>query len=178
MIEAAADIVAVTETALADDANETIVPAMTADEADAEHQVEIAAVMHAEANHATEVAVVAVSKVVAATTSMNKAAKARAVFEEMKDMPRKDIMARLMSDEVGLSKNGANTYIYNMRKASGMVKSRTAPVVAGETVPADTEEVVAVAEPETEAVVAEATDPVVATEAAAEEAPEEIKAAE
>ena len=59
----------------------------------------------------------------------SKASKARAIFEEMKDRPRKEIMARLMT-ECKLTQNGANTYLYNFRKQAGMVKARDAAAPA------------------------------------------------
>lgn len=164
--DVAEEVIAVTEAVLVEDAAERT-PELAAAEANAEHQVEVAAELHAEAVHATEVAAEAVTEVVAIATSKNKAEKARAVFEELKDAPRKDLMARLMSDEVGLSKNGANTYIYNMRKSAGMVKPRAAVVTEATTAETPAPEA---AETPAEEIVADASTPaVVAEEAAIEE---------
>lgn len=62
----------------------------------------------------------------AGTAAPSKAALARAVFEANKDQPRKVLMALLMGPEVGLSINGANTYLHNIRKQAGLVKPRAA----------------------------------------------------
>ena len=62
----------------------------------------------------------------AGTAAPSKAALARAVFEANKDQPRKVLMALLMGPEVGLSVNGANTYLHNIRKQAGLVKPRAA----------------------------------------------------
>lgn len=53
----------------------------------------------------------------------SKASKAQAIFDEFKGEKRSVLMDKLM-EEVGLTRNGANTYIYNMRKAAGMVTPR------------------------------------------------------
>lgn len=53
----------------------------------------------------------------------SKAAKAQAIFDQFKNEKRSVLMEKLMT-EAGLTKNGANTYIYNMRKKAGMVTPR------------------------------------------------------
>lgn len=53
----------------------------------------------------------------------SKASKAQAIFDAHKDDKRSVLMDLLMN-EAGLTKNGANTYIYNMRKKAGMVTPR------------------------------------------------------
>jgi hypothetical protein len=63
-------------------------------------------------------------KAEAAPRPPTKADKARAVFDENHDRPRCELMALLMAPEVGLTMNGANTYIHNMRKKAGLVKAR------------------------------------------------------
>jgi hypothetical protein len=62
----------------------------------------------------------------------SKASKARAIFMANKDQPRKVLMAMMM-EQCGLTSHGANTYLYNFRKAEGMVKTRTAEVAADAT---------------------------------------------
>ena len=72
----------------------------------------------------------------AAPKAPTKADKARAVFAEFKDAPRKVLMEKLMAPEVGLSHHGANTYLYNLRKKADMVTPRGSvpetPVIVGE----------------------------------------------
>lgn len=79
---------------------------------------------------------------------ITKAMRAREVFEANKDQPRKILMDLLMATEIGLTKNGANTYIYNMRKKAGMVTARTAKDTTAEV--ASTETPAANAESSTE----------------------------
>lgn len=91
---------------------------------------------------------------------VNKAELARAVFTELgADAKRSDLMARLTAPEVGLSKHGANTYIYNMRKKAGKVTPRGTKPAEGETIDtpaasstdASAEDVVAITETTPEA---------------------------
>lgn len=73
--------------------------------------------------------------------SDSKTAKAQAIFDANPNLKRSELM-QLLKDQVGLTENGANTYIHNMRKAAGMVTARlktaapTAPVTTAETVEA------------------------------------------
>ena len=55
---------------------------------------------------------------------ITKASVARTIFKEemAKQSVRKDIIARLIN-EAGLTKNGAATYLQNMKKKAGLVKS-------------------------------------------------------
>jgi hypothetical protein len=59
----------------------------------------------------------------AASRTDSKASKAQLIFDEFKGEKRAVLMDKLMN-EAGLTKNGANTYIYNMRKKAGMVTPR------------------------------------------------------
>lgn len=97
----------------------------------------------------------------------SKASKAQAIFDEFKNEKRAVLMQKMM-DEVGLTRNGANTYIYNMRKAAGMVVPR-GTVAAPET------EVAAVTTETTEDSAIVEQEPIVAETPEAEVQPEAIE---
>jgi hypothetical protein len=58
--------------------------------------------------------------------SASKAEKARAIFGEMQNSPRKDVVARFVTD-AGLTEKGAATYYQNFRKEAGLVHNRVEP---------------------------------------------------
>lgn len=81
----------------------------------------------------------------AASRMDSKASKAQAIFDEFKGEKRAVLMQKLM-DETGLTKNGANTYIYNMRLKAGMVVKRgttAAPATTAEAATETTEQPIA-----------------------------------
>jgi DNA-binding Lrp family transcriptional regulator len=80
-----------------------------------------------------EVAAATGTETIVETAGPTKAERARAVFNANKGAERKILMGLLTDPAVGLSKNGANTYIYNMRKAAGMVTPRSATPASTET---------------------------------------------
>ena len=72
-------------------------------------------------------------EVVTTATADNKAAKARAIFDEcykMNPVPqRKDIIARAVN-EAGLTPAGAATYLQNYKTKNNLVKKAAAPAKA------------------------------------------------
>lgn len=114
----------------------------------------------------------------AGATTLSKSAKAKIIFDSNPGAPRKLLMSMMMAPECGLTEAGANTYIYNFRKAAGQVTPRgtAAPVAAA--APISTEAPAFVAETTGNVVVEAAVITAVTEEAAPAEAPAETPVAE
>ena len=65
---------------------------------------------------------------------INKTALAKKVYEDNPGMPRAELMKIFMSDPINLSLHGANTYLYNLKKAAGLVKPRSTAETSAEAI--------------------------------------------